>query len=58
LEEYDVKEVQNEEDSVIKEEEIRKEEVKAIWKKLKQIVFNNVVKKKVKKKKKYVRYKD
>jgi len=36
LEEYDVKEVQNEEDSVIKEEEIRKEEVKAIWEKLKQ----------------------
>ena len=53
-----MKEVQNEEDSVIKEEEIRKEEVKAIWKKLKQIVFNNVVKKKIKKKKRYIEYKD
>jgi len=33
------------------------EEIKAIWEELKQIVFNNVVKK-VKKKKKYIGYKD
>jgi len=33
------------------------EEIKAIWEELKQIVFNNVVKK-VKKKKRYIGYKD
>jgi len=58
IESYTNTKVIKDEEDMDKDKRNNEEEVEDMWEELKQIVFNNIVKKKVKKKKRCIEYKD
>jgi len=58
IENYTNTKVIKDEENMDKDKRNNEEEVEDMWEELKQIVFNNIVKKKVKKKKRCIEYKD